>query len=71
MNDPLPLANAEAREALAKAAHAAWNCGRPDAAKKLADLVESFGVTPIQDVIRVGASTAHAGKEALAMESAE
>lgn len=43
-------------ETLANAAHAAWNCGRPDAAEKLADLVESFGATPIQDVIRVGAS---------------
>ncbi|MCL6252153.1 undecaprenyldiphospho-muramoylpentapeptide beta-N-acetylglucosaminyltransferase [Altererythrobacter sp. KTW20L] len=45
-------------ETLANAAHAAWNCGRPDAAAKLADLVESFGATPIQDVIRVGASNA-------------
>ncbi|MXP25670.1 undecaprenyldiphospho-muramoylpentapeptide beta-N-acetylglucosaminyltransferase [Altererythrobacter indicus] len=40
-------------ETLANAAHAAWNCGRPDAAEKLADLVESFGGAPIQDVIRV------------------
>ncbi len=47
-------------ETLANAAHAAWNCGRPDAAIKLADLVESFGATPIQDVIRVGASNAAA-----------
>ncbi len=38
---------------LANAAHAAWNCGRPDAAEKLADLVEGFGATPIQDVIRI------------------
>jgi UDP-N-acetylglucosamine--N-acetylmuramyl-(pentapeptide) pyrophosphoryl-undecaprenol N-acetylglucosamine transferase len=38
---------------LANAAHAAWNCGRPDAAEKLADLVEGFGATPIQDVIRL------------------
>lgn len=45
-------------ETLANAAHAAWNCGRPEAAEKLADLVESFGATPIQDVIRVGASGA-------------
>ena len=45
-------------ETLANAAHAAWNCGRPDAAIKLADLVESFGATPIQDVIRVGSSSA-------------
>ncbi|HSG57578.1 MAG TPA: undecaprenyldiphospho-muramoylpentapeptide beta-N-acetylglucosaminyltransferase [Paracoccaceae bacterium] len=47
-------------ETLANAAHAAWNCGRPDAAIKLADLVESFGATPIQDVIRVGPSNAAA-----------
>lgn len=39
-------------EGLAAAAHAAWNCGRPDAARDLADLVESFGGTPVQDVIR-------------------
>ena len=38
----------------ANAAHAAWNCGRPNAAKDLADLVESFGGSTIQDVIRVG-----------------
>lgn len=38
---------------LANAAHAAWNCGRPEAARKLADLVEGFGATPIQDVIRL------------------
>jgi len=45
---------AHAPEDLAAAAHAAWNCGRPDAAEKLADLVESFGAAPVQDVIRVG-----------------
>ena len=42
-------------EALATAAHAAWNCGRPNAAADLADILESFGGAPIQDVIRVGA----------------
>jgi len=41
-------------ETLANAAHAAWNCGRPYAAVDLADLVESFGGTPLMDVIRVG-----------------
>jgi UDP-N-acetylglucosamine--N-acetylmuramyl-(pentapeptide) pyrophosphoryl-undecaprenol N-acetylglucosamine transferase len=41
-------------ETLATAAHAAWNCGRPNAARNLADLVESFGGSAIQDVIRVG-----------------
>jgi UDP-N-acetylglucosamine--N-acetylmuramyl-(pentapeptide) pyrophosphoryl-undecaprenol N-acetylglucosamine transferase len=45
-------------QSLANAAHAAWNCGRPNAASDLADLVESFGASPIQDVIRVGASAA-------------
>ncbi|MFN9376354.1 MAG: hypothetical protein ACK564_04835, partial [Novosphingobium sp.] len=38
---------------LANAAHGAWNCGYPKAAKDLADLVESFGGTPLMDVIRV------------------
>ena len=46
-------AMAQHPETLATAAHAAWNCGRPNAAKDLADLVESFGGAPIQDVIRV------------------
>lgn len=47
-------AMAQHPETLATAAHAAWNCGRPKAASDLADLVESFGAAPIQDVIRVG-----------------
>lgn len=38
-------------EALANAAHAAWNCGYPDAVQQLADLVESFGGEPLMDVI--------------------
>lgn len=38
---------------LANAAHAAWNCGRPDAAKDLADLVEGMGGIDLMDVIRV------------------
>lgn len=38
---------------LGNAAHAAWNCGRPDAAKDLADLVESFGGVDMMDVIKV------------------
>jgi len=42
-----------APEALAHAAHAAWNCGMPAAASDLADLVESFGAAPIMDTIRV------------------
>ena len=40
-------------EALIAAAHAARQCGRPDAARDLADLVEGFGGAPLQDVIRV------------------
>jgi UDP-N-acetylglucosamine--N-acetylmuramyl-(pentapeptide) pyrophosphoryl-undecaprenol N-acetylglucosamine transferase len=44
---------AQRPETLATAAHAAWNCGRPNAARDLADLVESFGAEPIQDVIRI------------------
>ena len=59
-------------ETLATAAHAAWNCGYPNAAKDLADLAESFGGTPLMDVIRVGGSAAAAqSKEALAMERGE
>ncbi|MEO6152233.1 MAG: undecaprenyldiphospho-muramoylpentapeptide beta-N-acetylglucosaminyltransferase [Croceibacterium sp.] len=50
-------------ETLANAAHAAWNCGRPKAASDLADLVESFGGAPIQDVIRL-ASEAPPGSSA-------
>ncbi|MFV0642887.1 MAG: undecaprenyldiphospho-muramoylpentapeptide beta-N-acetylglucosaminyltransferase [Sphingomonadaceae bacterium] len=40
-------------ETLANAAHAAWNCGRPHAARDLADLVESLGGAEMMDVIRV------------------
>jgi UDP-N-acetylglucosamine--N-acetylmuramyl-(pentapeptide) pyrophosphoryl-undecaprenol N-acetylglucosamine transferase len=40
-------------DTLANAAHAAWNCGRPKAAKELADLLESFGGVEIMDVIRI------------------
>ena len=39
---------------LANAAHCAFNCGRPDAAKDLADLVESMSGIDLMDVIRVG-----------------
>ena len=45
-------AMAQQPETIANAAHAAWNCGRPGAAEDLADLVESFGGAPMQDVIR-------------------
>lgn len=59
-------------QALANAAHAAWNCGLPNAVSDLADLVESFGHAPIQDVIRMeSAAPVASGHEALALESAE
>jgi UDP-N-acetylglucosamine--N-acetylmuramyl-(pentapeptide) pyrophosphoryl-undecaprenol N-acetylglucosamine transferase len=61
-------AMAQHPETLANAAHAAWNCGYPNAAKDLADLVESFGAAPIMDVIRMEKATAPQGGEALAME---
>lgn len=64
-------AMAQHPETLANAAHAAWNCGYPNAAQDLADLVESFGGAPLMDVIRVAGQTAPAGQEALAMETAE
>jgi UDP-N-acetylglucosamine--N-acetylmuramyl-(pentapeptide) pyrophosphoryl-undecaprenol N-acetylglucosamine transferase len=40
-------------ETLAQTAHAAWNCGYPNAARDLADLVESFGGAPLMEVIRI------------------
>jgi UDP-N-acetylglucosamine--N-acetylmuramyl-(pentapeptide) pyrophosphoryl-undecaprenol N-acetylglucosamine transferase len=40
-------------DTLANAAHAAWNCGQPYAAQKLADLIEGFGQAPLMDVIRM------------------
>jgi UDP-N-acetylglucosamine--N-acetylmuramyl-(pentapeptide) pyrophosphoryl-undecaprenol N-acetylglucosamine transferase len=58
-------------ETLANAAHAAWNCGYPNAAKDLADLVESFGAAPIMDVIRMEKAAAPQGGEALAREIAQ
>jgi UDP-N-acetylglucosamine--N-acetylmuramyl-(pentapeptide) pyrophosphoryl-undecaprenol N-acetylglucosamine transferase len=65
-------AMAQHPETLANAAHAAWNCGYPNAASDLADLVESFGAAPLMDVIRVGAKPASVKpKEALALERAE
>ncbi|GFM28532.1 undecaprenyldiphospho-muramoylpentapeptide beta-N-acetylglucosaminyltransferase [Novosphingobium sp. PY1] len=64
-------AMAQHPETLANAAHAAWNCGYPNAARDLADLVESFGAAPIMDVIRMDRKVAPAnGNEALAREPA-
>lgn len=51
---------------LANAAHAAWNCGYPNATRDLADLVEAFGGAPLMDVIRVTGSSPAAGSEAMA-----
>ena len=57
------MALAQAPQSLANAAHAAWNCGRPDAASDLADLVESFGGAEMMDVIRVGGNNARGASQ--------
>lgn len=62
---------AQSPEALGNAAHAAWNCGYPNAAQDLADLVESFGGAPLQDVIRMANSVSASASEAMAMERSE
>lgn len=63
---------AQRPDTLATAAHAAWNCGRPDAVRDLADLVESFGGEALMDVIRVtGAEAQPSGQGALARDAAE
>jgi UDP-N-acetylglucosamine--N-acetylmuramyl-(pentapeptide) pyrophosphoryl-undecaprenol N-acetylglucosamine transferase len=62
---------AQSPDTLATAAHAAWNCGYPNATRDLADLVEAFGGAPLMDVIRVANEVSAQGKEALAMERAE
>lgn len=53
-------------ETLANAAHGAWNCGYPKAASDLADLVESFGGTPLMDVIRTASELTSSAQEAVA-----
>ena len=64
-------AMAQHPHSLSNAAHAAWNCGYPNAAADLADLVESFGGEPLMDVIRMGGAKVQAtGQEALASEGA-
>ena len=63
-------AMAQHPETLANAAHAAWNCGYPNAAGDLADLIESFGGAPLMDVIRITGKPVASGQEALAMEQA-
>jgi UDP-N-acetylglucosamine--N-acetylmuramyl-(pentapeptide) pyrophosphoryl-undecaprenol N-acetylglucosamine transferase len=59
---------AQGPDTLANAAHAAWNCGHPNAVRDLADLVESFGGAPLMDVIRVAQSISAKGQGALAAE---
>jgi len=54
---------AQRPDTLATAAHAAWNCGRPDAVKDLADLVEGFGGDELMDVIRVGGDNARGASQ--------
>lgn len=60
------MALADDGEGMQNAAHAAWNCGRPEAAKDLADLVESFGGEELMDVIRVGANNARGASQGIA-----
>jgi UDP-N-acetylglucosamine--N-acetylmuramyl-(pentapeptide) pyrophosphoryl-undecaprenol N-acetylglucosamine transferase len=55
---------AQKPEALANAAHAAFNCGRPEATRELADLVESLGGIDLMDVIRVGESAPRSAQAA-------
>ena len=62
-------AMAKAPQSLANAAHAAWNCGRPNAAKDLADLVESFGGANMMDVILVGETAKDVAAERAASTS--
>jgi UDP-N-acetylglucosamine--N-acetylmuramyl-(pentapeptide) pyrophosphoryl-undecaprenol N-acetylglucosamine transferase len=59
---------AQGPDTLANAAHAAWNCGHPNAVSDLADLVESFGGAPLMDVIRVAQGVSAQGQGALAAE---
>ncbi|MEL6238439.1 MAG: undecaprenyldiphospho-muramoylpentapeptide beta-N-acetylglucosaminyltransferase [Pseudomonadota bacterium] len=63
-------AMAQKPESLANAAHGAWNCGRPDAAKDLADLVETLGGIDLMDVIRVGETAPRAAQTATAPKPA-
>ena len=60
------MALADDPKGLANAAHAAWNCGKPEAAQELADLVESFGGEELMDVIRVGANNARGASQGMA-----
>ena len=59
---------AQSPQTLGNAAHAAWNCGHPNAVRDLADLVESFGGAPLMDVISVARGISAQGQGALAAE---
>ncbi|MGB7408602.1 MAG: undecaprenyldiphospho-muramoylpentapeptide beta-N-acetylglucosaminyltransferase [Pontixanthobacter sp.] len=56
-------AMAQRPETLATAAHAAWNCGRPNAVEDLADLIEGFGGADMMDVIHVGQNNARGASQ--------
>ena len=55
---------------LANAAHGAWNCGRPKAARELADLVESMAGIDLMDVVRVGETNPRAARVATQTQTA-
>lgn len=55
---------------LGNAAHGAWNCGRPKAAKDLADLIESMGGIDLMDVIKVGETAPRAAATATKPQTA-
>ncbi|MEM9500707.1 MAG: undecaprenyldiphospho-muramoylpentapeptide beta-N-acetylglucosaminyltransferase [Pseudomonadota bacterium] len=55
---------------LSNAAHGAWNCGRPNASKDLADLLESLSGIDMMDVIRVGEAAPHAAEAATRPQNA-
>lgn len=57
-------------QSLANAAHCAFNCGRPDAAKDLADLVETMSGIDLMDVIRVGETNPRAAQAAARPQTA-
>ena len=63
-------AMAQNPQSLANAAHCAFNCGRPDAAKDLADLVTSMGGLDLMDVIRVSENAPRAAQTAARPQTA-
>ncbi|MEP0191592.1 MAG: undecaprenyldiphospho-muramoylpentapeptide beta-N-acetylglucosaminyltransferase [Erythrobacter sp.] len=61
---------AQKPDSLSNAAHGSWNCGRPEAAKELADLVETLGGIDLMDVIKVGESSPRAAQSSSKPEAA-